>query len=184
MFTLYALGPLLVTEMDTGVCDAQWGGSRAGRAVAHLYQVHLPGCGRETGAWRVGPWAARKRELGREHSVIATAYSREAILSMCILALFLRPEMTPKPPVLEEHGVASRKLLQPRLMLQIQFNKHVPSGTVTGGRVGPQDARDPALRTAQGEPDDRKVRSTGRRASSTFRCDCQVPSPPVLWLWS
>lgn len=94
-----------------------------------------------------------ERELGREHSVIATAYSREAILSMCILALFIRPEMTPKPPVLGEHGVASRKLLQPRLMLQIQFNKHVPSGTVTGGRVGTQDARDPALRTAQGEPE-------------------------------
>lgn len=41
-------------------------------------------------------------------------------------------------------------------MSQIQFNKHVPSGAVTGGRVGTQDACDPALRSAQGEPDDKK----------------------------
>lgn len=63
---------------------------------------------------------------------------------MCISALFLRPETAMKPPVLGAHSVASRKLLQPRLMPQIQFNKHVPSGTMTGGRVGTQDARDSA----------------------------------------
>lgn len=35
MFTLYTLGPLLVTEMDTGFCDARWGG--AGQAeLCHI----------------------------------------------------------------------------------------------------------------------------------------------------
>lgn len=75
-------------------------------------------------------------------------------LLMCTPALFLRPERATKPPVLGAHSVASCKLLQSRLISQIWFNKHGLSGVVTGGRVGTQDACDPALRTAQGESDD------------------------------
>lgn len=69
---------------------------------------------------------------------------------MCISALFLRPEMAMKSSVLGAHGVTSRKLLQPRLVPQIQFNKHVPSGTVTGGRLGTQDACDSAPKDCSG----------------------------------
>lgn len=66
---------------------------------------------------------------------------------MCISALFLRPEMALKPSVPGAHSVASRKLLHLRPVLQIQFNKHVLSGTVTGGT---QDARDPAPENCSG----------------------------------
>lgn len=83
-----------------------------------------------------------ERARGREHSVTVTSLSREVVLPMCISALFLRPEMAMEPPVLGAHSVASCKLLQLRPVPQIQFNKHVLSGTVTGGRVGTQDARD------------------------------------------
>lgn len=99
---------------------------------------------------------------------------------MCTPALFLRPERATKPPVLGAHSVASHKLLQPRLMSHIRFNKHGLFGAVTGVRVGTQDACDTAPRTAQGESDNKKIRSTGSRASSTFHCDCRVPGPSHL----
>lgn len=96
-------------------------------------------------------------------------------------SLLSQSKVTTKPPVLGAYSVASCKLLQPRLMSQIQFNKHVPSDPVTGGRVGTQDARDPALRTAQGEPDDRKVRSTvgKHRLPLLFTVTVWFPDLPI-----
>lgn len=98
---------------------------------------------------------------------------------MCIPAPFLRPEVTTKPQVLGAHSVASHKLLQPRLLCRFQFNKHVPSGAVTGGRVGTQDVCDPALRTALGEPDDKKIRSLEEGLALPFTETVWFPDLPI-----